>query len=974
MSLTTVGAVGLDVLPTAGKFAASLRKELASVESQLAGTTSKSGGNIGSKFGSAFVGTMKKVTKAGLAGGALFAGLAIKGGFSRLMQIDDARASLKGLGHDSKAVNKIMGNALNSVKGTAFGMGEAASTAASAVAANVKPGKDLERTLSLVADAATIAKTDMGSMGAIFNKVAASNKVQMDSINQLHDAGVPALQFLAKELGVTAEEASKMASAGQIDFATFQNAMETGLGGAAKESGNTLRGSFKNTLASISRVGANLLSKVFPMFTTGFQNLSKWLGPIEEKATKLGDAFGSWLKSNGPQILDKVSDAASALKTPLSVVWEVLKGVGSWMLDNKKTVGIFAGVVLGLAAGLAIVTAATAAWSAVLAVSPITWIVLGIAAIAAGVYYAYTHFSTFRTVVQKAFAAIQTVVSVAWNNFLKPIFTALWTFISGTLIPTFQYLWTSVLQPIFSAFGTLVSFVWNSLIRPAFSALVSFMTNVVGPAFSLLWTILQPIMWLIGKHISMIWNVFIKPALNALKWALTNVLIPAFQKILSVAKPVFGIIGSAISTGWAVMDTAFKKIKSGLDTVKSAFTTAKDTIGTQWDKIKSKIKTPLKWVIDNVVNKLVDGVNKLIPGSGPLSRISTKGWREGGYTGNLNKNAVAGVVHGDEHVIRSESRRRIEREHPGLLDYLNSRGEMPAGYKKGGRVYPVKGSKKWTTYAGHTGIDFPRAMGTGVYASTAGKVSSTPKLAGSYGHHINLSGDGYRQIYAHLSKFAVKAGQKVAAGQRIGSVGSTGNSTGPHLHFEVRPGGNSSSASRFLSGAGAPSGKKAEEKSSMFKWLADRFNFKKKLTGWLKGVDAKSGIFGSGLKGFAKNQATGVWNGIKSTLGDLKDYAKAIPGKIFKKLNPFDTGGIASGKGFMLKNTNEPERVLSPRQTLAFEKALSQNFDGSNSRGRSADRLEFVITNWNTGEGYLRSIAEDVVDANSELLATTGRM
>src|SRR5690606_24038796 len=157
---------------------------------------------------------------------------------------------LTGLGHSAKTVEKIMGNALSSVKGTAFGLDEASTVAASAVAAGIKPGRDLTRNLKLVADAATIAGTDMGSMGGIFNKVAASNKVQMDVINQLHDAGVPALALLADQMGVTSEEASKMASAGKIDFATFQAAMESGMGGAALESGNTFSGAMDNVMAS----------------------------------------------------------------------------------------------------------------------------------------------------------------------------------------------------------------------------------------------------------------------------------------------------------------------------------------------------------------------------------------------------------------------------------------------------------------------------------------------------------------------------------------------------------------------------------------------------------------------------------------------------------------------------------------------------------------------------------------------------
>src|SRR5690606_26354380 len=98
-------------------------------------------------------------------------------GVGRLESIDNASKKLSGLGHSASTVESIMTNALNSVKGTAFGMDEAASTAAGTVAAGIKPGKELERTLKLVADAATIGGTSMSEMGAIFNKVATSNKL-----------------------------------------------------------------------------------------------------------------------------------------------------------------------------------------------------------------------------------------------------------------------------------------------------------------------------------------------------------------------------------------------------------------------------------------------------------------------------------------------------------------------------------------------------------------------------------------------------------------------------------------------------------------------------------------------------------------------------------------------------------------------------------------------------------------------------
>ncbi|MEU1484072.1 peptidoglycan DD-metalloendopeptidase family protein [Streptomyces sp. NPDC005752] len=88
----------------------------------------------------------------------------------------------------------------------------------------------------------------------------------------------------------------------------------------------------------------------------------------------------------------------------------------------------------------------------------------------------------------------------------------------------------------------------------------------------------------------------------------------------------------------------------------------------------------------------------------------------------------------------------------------------------------------------HTGVDFPVPTGTSVKAVASGKVVSAG-WAGAYGYEIVVRhGDGRYSQYAHLSSLHVRAGQQVGSGQRIARSGSTGNSTGPHLHFEIRTG------------------------------------------------------------------------------------------------------------------------------------------------------------------------------------------
>ena len=100
----------------------------------------------------------------------------------------------------------------------------------------------------------------------------------------------------------------------------------------------------------------------------------------------------------------------------------------------------------------------------------------------------------------------------------------------------------------------------------------------------------------------------------------------------------------------------------------------------------------------------------------------------------------------------------------------------------GMRVNPVTG-----VYRLHAGSDIGAGMGAAIYAARGGRVLSvqSPGQSGGYGNYTIIDhGGGQRTAYAHQSKVLVSPGQVVAAGQRIGSVGSTGNSTGPHLHFE----------------------------------------------------------------------------------------------------------------------------------------------------------------------------------------------
>jgi len=154
--------------------------------------------------------------------------------------------------------------------------------------------------------------------------------------------------------------------------------------------------------------------------------------------------------------------------------------------------------------------------------------------------------------------------------------------------------------------------------------------------------------------------------------------------------------------------------------------------------------------------------------------------------------AAAEATLAEESASDSQARARYERARAKAEVYRKSLADS--------RQSPVaKGQYRLTARFGqhggywssgvHSGLDFAGSVGTGIRAAASGTVTSTG-YEGAYGNRVVIDhGNGVETTYNHLSSISVSTGQKVTAGDRIGSLGSTGNSTGPHLHFEVSKGG-----------------------------------------------------------------------------------------------------------------------------------------------------------------------------------------
>jgi murein DD-endopeptidase MepM/ murein hydrolase activator NlpD len=104
----------------------------------------------------------------------------------------------------------------------------------------------------------------------------------------------------------------------------------------------------------------------------------------------------------------------------------------------------------------------------------------------------------------------------------------------------------------------------------------------------------------------------------------------------------------------------------------------------------------------------------------------------------------------------------------------------------------------------HNGVDLAANEGTPIKAAVSGTTFGVGDNGDGYGRVVEINHGGFTTLYAHMSEIAVSSGAQVRQGQLIGYVGSTGNSTGPHLHFEVRLSGNPIDPQPYLSGSSNP--------------------------------------------------------------------------------------------------------------------------------------------------------------------------
>ena len=146
----------------------------------------------------------------------------------------------------------------------------------------------------------------------------------------------------------------------------------------------------------------------------------------------------------------------------------------------------------------------------------------------------------------------------------------------------------------------------------------------------------------------------------------------------------------------------------------------------------------------------------------------------------LTKQLVVQSRSFDEVIDLAKSKEKMLASIPAIQPVANEKlKRVASGFNW--RIHPIYKIKHF-----HTGIDFTAPRGTEIYATGDGVVQSADSKARGYGKHVVIDhGYGYKTLYAHMSRFKVRPGQKIKRGEVIGYVGSTGTSTAPHLHYEV---------------------------------------------------------------------------------------------------------------------------------------------------------------------------------------------
>lgn len=603
---------------------------------------------MGKKISSIGSSLTNKITKPAMAAATAVGGITLVKGWNRLTAIDDAKAKLTGLGHSAESVEKIMESASASVKGTSYGLDEAATTAANAVAAGIKPGEELTQYLSRTADAAAIAGISMSEMGSIINKVQTGQTVYTEDLEQLADRGLPVYQWLAEEAGVAASEVKQLASDGQISAEMLYNAIDKNIGGAAKTIGDTsFTAGLANVGAAIGRIGANFLDAggkgggFFSQLKPLISDFTGYLGGLEAKASDLGVKFGeafSGMVKKVQAVKAKFDALSPSVKGLIAKVAGIGTGVAVGLGPALKLIGPLVsgfgkvGVALGSIAGkVKSLGGIGSVFSAL--TSPVGLAVTAITALVGAFAYLMTTNEGFRNsvmgTVNTIISSLQPVLAA-----LVPVITNLATTVGTTIlsvVQAFQPLLSQIVLAIGQIVETLAPLIAQliSQLAPVLatiittvgqivSALLPPLVSVIQAVMEAVQALLPPIMSVLSTAVGVISNIIsaVAPIVSFVAGIIGDVIsaiAPIITFIAGVIADVISIITPIISFIGGVISSIISAVETVIGPVKTVFSNVYSTISGIWSKISGFISNAIS-SIKTVISGLTSTVSSVFNG------------------------------------------------------------------------------------------------------------------------------------------------------------------------------------------------------------------------------------------------------------------------------------------------------------------------------------------------------------------------
>lgn len=485
--------------------------------------------------------------------------------------------------------------------------------------------------------------------GLLDDLTTANQSCQMSVDEMTRYLSENSIQF--QELGYSTEDALAMLislSDGGANVSSVMSGMKKAVGNLSEVT-DDVPGAFQDAIKAISECdnvsealqaqvgdtgltveevfGAKAAQELAANVQNGNFNLEKWTQVLQENQGALADTTenattmqDAWTQATNSVSVALGSSLAPAISDVVIKVSEIITKVAQVVQKSPALQAIITGVAtalgilgtaLGISAAITAVQKAFAMLNTTLLVNPIFRVVTAIAALAAGLIYAYKHSEKFRNIVNKVFNGIKTVVLTVVNAVKKVIQTAF-----KAILGFFNNTWPKAKQIVVS--------VWNA-IKNTVSTVVNGIKTVIQTVFNVIKTIIILYLNAYKTVIVTVWNA-IKTVVTTVVNAIKTVIQTVFNVIKTVVTSAWNAIKSATSSAWNAIKNAVttpinaakSAVSSAVGSIKStassAWSSIKSATSSAWNSIKSAITSPIRSA-KSTVSSVFSSIKSIVSGA-----------------------------------------------------------------------------------------------------------------------------------------------------------------------------------------------------------------------------------------------------------------------------------------------------------------------------------------------------------------------